>query len=93
MNMIFGAWKEDEKGLHKTFVFNDFEHALAFSVEVGRLAQAADHHPDIDIRFSRVVLTLLTHDRHAVTEKDRLLGAQIDQITLVQIETRIKTLF
>ena len=93
MSVIFGAWKEDEKGLHKTFVFDDFEHALAVSVDIGRLAQVADHHPDIDIRFNHVSLTLFTHNRRAVTEKDRLLAAQIDQLSLVQIEERIKTLF
>ena len=47
-----------------------FPAALAFVDEVGALAEAADHHPDIDIRYNRVTLSLVTHDSDGITRRD-----------------------
>ena len=47
---------------------------------VGFLAEAADHHPDIDVRWNKVTLVLSTHSEGALTEKDTDLAAQIEQI-------------
>ena len=59
---------------HATFL-----DAIAFVVRVAQLAEAADHHPDIDIRFRRVTLTLSTHSAGGLTEKDFALARQIDE--------------
>jgi 4a-hydroxytetrahydrobiopterin dehydratase len=66
--------------LIKTVVCDDFVAALAYVEEVGRLAEAADHHPDIDIRYNRVTLALMTHDSDGITERDLGLARSIDRI-------------
>jgi 4a-hydroxytetrahydrobiopterin dehydratase len=64
------GWKIDGGELVKTFNFKDFREALAFVNRVGEAAEAAGHHPDIDIRYRRVRLSLVTHDAGGLTEKD-----------------------
>jgi 4a-hydroxytetrahydrobiopterin dehydratase len=56
----------------------DFAGALSFVNAVGSLAEAADHHPDIDIRWNTVTLRLSTHSAGGLTEKDLALAAQIE---------------
>jgi 4a-hydroxytetrahydrobiopterin dehydratase len=65
--------------LVKTVVCADFVAALDFVGSVGELAEAADHHPDIDIRYNRVTLSLLTHDAAGITRLDLDLARLIDQ--------------
>ena len=57
-----------------------FAAALGFVVSVGALAEAADHHPDIDLRFRTVRLVLTTHDAGALTELDLALAKGIDAL-------------
>ena len=57
-----------------------FAGALAYVNEVGALAEAADHHPDIDIRWDTVTLRLSTHSAGGLTEKDLSLAAAIDDL-------------
>jgi 4a-hydroxytetrahydrobiopterin dehydratase len=64
--------------LVKTVVCGSFTGALAFVQEVGRLAEEADHHPDIDIRYNRVTLSLITHDSGGITAWDIDLARAID---------------
>jgi len=56
------GWQIDKGELVKTFQFEDFVAALRFVNRVGELAEQAGHHPDIDIRYNRVRLSLVTHD-------------------------------
>jgi 4a-hydroxytetrahydrobiopterin dehydratase len=58
-----------------------FPGALEFVGEVGRLAEAANHHPDIDIRWNTVTLRLTTHSEGGLTSKDLDLAARIDRAT------------
>jgi 4a-hydroxytetrahydrobiopterin dehydratase len=64
------GWKIDSGELVKTFQFKDFREALAFVNGVGKAAESAGHHPDIDIRYNRVRLALITHDAGGLTDKD-----------------------
>jgi 4a-hydroxytetrahydrobiopterin dehydratase len=64
------AWKPADKAIRAEYTFKDFKAAMAFVNNVAEQAEAAWHHPDIDIRWNRVVLTLSTHDQGGVTEKD-----------------------
>ena len=61
----------------RTFAFADFEGSMAFVNRVAGLAEAMDHHPDIDIRYSKVTLTLTTHDAGGLTARDFALAEQI----------------
>ncbi|MGO9028694.1 MAG: 4a-hydroxytetrahydrobiopterin dehydratase [Acidimicrobiales bacterium] len=67
--------------LMKTVRCHGFAGALAFVSAVGALAEAADHHPDIDIRYNRVTLSLITHDSDGITRRDVDLARKIDAVT------------
>jgi len=64
------AWEADGGILTRTFAFQDFRAALRFVNAVGELAEEAGHHPDIDIRYNKVRLGLVTHDAGGITQKD-----------------------
>ena len=73
-------WKIEQGELTRTFTHRDFRAALAFVNEVGDLAEQAGHHPDIDIRYNKVRLALITHDAGGLTAKDFELAAAADKI-------------
>ena len=73
-------WARQGDMIHKTFRLGSFPAAIAFVTQIGFLAEAAAHHPDIDIRWRRVTLALTTHDAGGLTDKDFELAAQIDEI-------------
>ncbi len=72
------GWELDDDELEKKFRFDDFVGSMAFVNAVANLANAADHHPDISIKYNRVKLTLSTHSEGGITEKDFALAAEID---------------
>jgi 4a-hydroxytetrahydrobiopterin dehydratase len=71
------GWERHGDEIRRTFAFDDFEGSLAFVNRVGALAEAASHHPDIDIRYSKVTLTLSTHDAGGLTANDFDLAEKI----------------
>ncbi len=73
-------WKVENGELVRTFQFEDFRASMRFVNEVAGLAEAATHHPDIDIRYNRVRLALVTHDAGGLTAKDFDLAAQVDKL-------------
>ena len=74
------GWQHQNGELVRTFQFADFRASLAFVNRVGDLAEAAGHHPDIDIRYNKVHLALVTHDAGGITTKDFDLAKQIDSV-------------
>ena len=70
---------EDEK-ICRTFEFTDFLGAMGFVNAVAEAAEAAEHHPDIDIRYSKVTLRLSTHDAGGLTGHDFSLAATVDAL-------------
>jgi 4a-hydroxytetrahydrobiopterin dehydratase len=73
-------WQIEAGELVRTFKFEDFRAALGFVNRVGEQAEAAAHHPDIDIRYNRVRLALVTHDAGGLTAKDFDLAAEADRL-------------
>jgi 4a-hydroxytetrahydrobiopterin dehydratase len=71
-------WSLEGEEISRTFGFADFGEAMAFVTRVALAAEAADHHPDIDIRWNEVTLALSTHSAGALTERDTDLAAKID---------------
>jgi 4a-hydroxytetrahydrobiopterin dehydratase len=57
----------------------DFAHAMVFVNGVAELAEGANHHPDIDIRYNKVRLALVTHDSGGITQNDIEMAAAIDE--------------
>jgi 4a-hydroxytetrahydrobiopterin dehydratase len=72
------GWKQQGKAIAKTFDLKGFKAAMAFTGTVGELAERADHHPDILIQFHRVTLTLSSHDKGGITDRDLRLARQIE---------------
>lgn len=70
------GWRIESGELVRTFQFADFRAAMAFVNKVAELAEQAGHHPDIDIRYNRVRLALVTHDAGGLTAKDFDLAGQ-----------------
>lgn len=73
-------WELVDGQLVKTVACESFVAALDFVVAVGALAEEADHHPDIDIRWRTVRLALVTHDAGGLTELDLALARAVDAL-------------
>lgn len=74
------GWKLSGKEITKMYDMKDFVHAMGFVNSVALLAEKANHHPDIDIRWNNVTLTLSTHSAGGLTEKDFNLAKAIDAL-------------
>ena len=72
------GWARRGDALQKTYTFTAFADGIAFVGQVAKVADRLDHHPDIDIRYTKVTLTLSTHDAGGVTESDLQLAEEID---------------
>ncbi len=72
-------WRRRGKTIRRELVFPDFVGAMKFVNAVARAAEKAQHHPDIDIRWNRVTLTVSTHDAGGLTAKDFALAAVLDR--------------
>ena len=71
------GWERRGDEIRRTFAFADFAGSLAFVNHVGALAEAMDHHPDIDVRYAKVTLALSTHDAGGLTALDFELAGKI----------------
>jgi 4a-hydroxytetrahydrobiopterin dehydratase len=73
-------WERHDDEIVRTYECPDFPAAIAFVVRIGFLAEAKDHHPDLDVRWRRVKVALTTHDAGGLTDSDFELAAQIDGV-------------
>lgn len=79
--MDSGSWRLTDEGLFRQFRFRTFTSLAEFLAEIGPIADARDHHPDIRIHKAVVLdVHLITHDKKAVTEKDYALAEAIDAV-------------
>jgi 4a-hydroxytetrahydrobiopterin dehydratase len=74
------GWDRDGDEIVKTFECASFADAIAFVVRVGFLAEQADHHPDIDVRWRKVRIALTTHAANGLTNRDLDLATEIETI-------------
>lgn len=74
------GWELSGKEISRTFEFEDFNEALGFVTRVGLKAERVFHHPDIDIRWNKVTLTLSTHSEGGLTGMDIELAEFCDGI-------------
>lgn len=77
------GWEFDGKELSRDFKFASFKEAMFFANAVAGIAEAANHHPEIDINYDRVEIDLTTHSEGGVTEKDFALAARVDEAAAV----------
>lgn len=72
------GWTLEGSTIRKTFTFGKFADGIRFVGRVAAAADAMDHHPDIDIRYTTITMTLSTHSAGGLTAKDFELAAKID---------------
>ena len=73
-------WRLIDHQLTRTFEFVNFLAAIHFVDQLALLAEAANHHPDIDIRYNKVTLRLTSHDAGGITSMDFVLAEQISTL-------------
>jgi 4a-hydroxytetrahydrobiopterin dehydratase len=75
------TWETKDGKLTRSFDLPSFPAAIAFVGKVAEIAEAQNHHPDIDIRWRTVTLAVNTHDQGgAITDKDHALAAAVDAL-------------
>ncbi len=76
-----GGWDVVEQHhLEKVYEFDDFRQALDFTVRVGEMAEEQDHHPDLELAWGRVKITIWTHKIDGLTESDFVFAARADAL-------------
>lgn len=74
------GWTTDGSAIRREFVFQDFPTAVLFVSALVPGAEDADHHPDIEIHYKRVILSYATHSEGGVTDKDFAGAAMADEV-------------
>ncbi len=74
------GWSIEKGLLHKLYSFEGFRDSMAFVTRVALVAEPMDHHPDIDIRYNKVILNCTTHSAGGITDKDFALAQEIDAV-------------
>jgi len=69
----------DEHHLEKEYKFKNFQQALDFVNKVGAIAEAQGHHPDIELGWGRVKVTIYTHKINGLTESDFIFAAKTEK--------------
>jgi 4a-hydroxytetrahydrobiopterin dehydratase len=73
-------WKLEGEEIVRQLKFADFRAAMVFVNQVAEKAEAAGHHPDIDIRYNQEKLALVSHDKGGLTERDMNMAQTIDSL-------------
>lgn len=73
------GWSRRGDTLVKTYTFGSFSDGIAFVNRIAKAADKMDHHPDIDIRYTKITCTLSTHDAGGVTDADLTLAQEIEK--------------
>jgi len=73
------GWERQGEEIVRTVRFPEFMDGIHFITRVAEMAEAADHHPDIDIRYRNVRFALTTHNQGGLTEKDVQLASEINK--------------
>ena len=74
------GWKYEAGTLVRNYEFADFAVAFAFVTRLALLAEKANHHPDIDIRYNKVRVALVSHDAGGVTGRDVSMAGEISKL-------------
>ncbi|MEA5600835.1 4a-hydroxytetrahydrobiopterin dehydratase [Nostoc sp. UHCC 0252] len=77
---LLSGWTVEDTKLHITRTFKDFIQAIEFVNKLVKPAESAGHHPDIEISYNKVKITLTTHDAGGLTQADFDVAQAISQI-------------
>jgi 4a-hydroxytetrahydrobiopterin dehydratase len=78
--LTLSGWKYESGALVHDFTFTDFAAAFAFVARLALLAEKANHHPDIDIRYNKLRVALVSHDTGGVTGRDISMATEIGKL-------------
>ena len=73
------GWEFKDNAIGKLFRFKEFMDGIRFVGRIAEIAEAADHHPDIAINYTRIRFSCVTHSEGGVTEKDFKLATEIER--------------
>jgi 4a-hydroxytetrahydrobiopterin dehydratase len=76
------GWELREGWLRRSYTTPGFAHTLLLANTIGYIAEAAWHHPDLNLGFAKVTVKLQTHSAHGITDKDFELAKRIEQVAL-----------
>lgn len=74
------GWKYEGEALVRELEFANFQEAFVFVTRLALMAEKANHHPDIDIRYNRVRVVLVSHDAGGVTNRDASMASEIAKL-------------
>jgi 4a-hydroxytetrahydrobiopterin dehydratase len=74
------GWTRKGESLVKTFSFPTFMEGIVFVDRVALAAEKMDHHPDLDIRYTKISATLSTHSAGGITENDVALAREMEKL-------------
>ena len=74
------GWSRRGEAIVKTFEFATFPQGIAWVTRVAEAAEGASHHPDLDVRYTRITATLSTHDSGGITTRDFALARAMDAL-------------
>lgn len=82
LEQIQNEWElVEEHHLKRKYSFRNFREALAFTNQIGELAEQEGHHPDLQLGWGQVIITLFTHKIDGLSEADFVFAAKIDRLT------------
>ena len=74
------GWNESKKKLERTFKFKSFDESISFVNKVAKIAEKQMHHPDIEINYDKVKISITDHEKGGVSEKCHKLVKSIDKL-------------
>ncbi len=74
------GWARRGDALVKTFAFGTFPDGINFVTRVAKLAEEMQHHPDLDIRYTKIIATLSTHDAGGITAMDIRFASEMERL-------------
>ena len=77
---IAPAWRVNDEQLQREFSFRDFNGAFGLATRIALLAEAEGHHPDLELGWGRLVVSLTTHAIGGLSRNDFVLAAKIDRL-------------
>ena len=83
-------WQREGDLIHREVTLSSFPAAIAYVVQAGFLAEAADHHPDLDIRWCTVRIGLTTHDAGGITRKDLALAGALSALAETEASSGLR---
>jgi 4a-hydroxytetrahydrobiopterin dehydratase len=85
-------WGNSKEKLERTFNFKDFNSAIDFVNKVAKIAETQNHHPDIEIKYNKVNISITDHEKGGVSDKCRKLVKSIDDMGSEELTEYSRTL-